>query len=235
MLTIANNSKPIIGMLIAVELSAAKKRYANLMMQIQHRGFEIHKVENEKYTLYIVGSGAGEVAAAAACQMLISEFNVDFIVNFGVVGGLTDEMKVAKVCVVESVVDYNYDVSQFTGLEKGRHMQYDSVFMKTNAELIDAAVRTEPSLKKVICASGDKFVASAMEKSMLNEQFGADICEMEAAGILLTCDRNSVPCLMIKAVSDALTGGAEQFKCEIDHCADICLDTLDGIVENMFN
>ncbi len=235
MLNMLNNSKPVIGMLIAVELSAAKKRYGNSMTEIPHRGFEIHKVENERYTLYIVGSGAGEVAAAAACQMLISEFKVDFIVNFGVVGGLTDEMKVAKVCVVESVVNYDYDSSPFTGLEKGRHVQYDSVFMKTDANLVDAAVKTEPSLKKVICASGDKFIASATEKSMLNKQFNADICEMEAAGILLTCDRNEVPCLMIKAVSDALTGGAEQFKCEIDRCADICLDTLDGIVENMFD
>lgn len=44
------------------------------------------------------------MAAAAATQFLISQMQVDFIVNFGVVGGLTEEMTKTKMCVVESVV-----------------------------------------------------------------------------------------------------------------------------------
>ena len=94
-----------VGMVVAVELSAAKQRYGKRMKQLPHRGFELHYVDNGNYEIFIVNCGAGEIASAAACQMLISEYNVDMIVDFGVVGGLTPEMKVARVCAVESVVN----------------------------------------------------------------------------------------------------------------------------------
>ena len=38
----------------------------------------------------------------------------------------------------------------------------------------------------VVCASGDKFIADSEQKIKVHEMFDADICEMEAAGIVLT-------------------------------------------------
>ena len=48
-------------------------------------------------------------------QFLISKFDVDLIVNFGVVGGLTPEMELAKTCIVESVIHYDFDTSEADG------------------------------------------------------------------------------------------------------------------------
>ncbi|MCI6093895.1 MAG: 5'-methylthioadenosine nucleosidase, partial [Clostridium sp.] len=73
------------------------------------------------------------------------------------------------------------------------------------------------------------------EKRSLHDEFNADICEMEAAGIALTCNRSSVPCLLIKAVSDAVEGGAEEFAREIDRCAELCLETLEGVVSGLLS
>ena len=53
---------------------------------------------------------------------------------------------------------------------------------------------------------------------------------MEAAGILLTCNRSGIPCLMIKTVSDSITGGAEEFTSEVNRSASICLDIADKIM-----
>ena len=50
------------------------------------------------------GGGPGEIAAASGTQFLISEYHVDIVMNFGVVGGLTEEMSKTKVCIVEKVV-----------------------------------------------------------------------------------------------------------------------------------
>ena len=80
------------------------------------------------------------------------------------------------------------------------------------------------------CASGDRFVGKAEDKAALNRDFDAEICEMEAAGIVLTCDRCGVPCLLIKTVSDGITGGAEEFLKEISRSADICLEITDEIM-----
>ena len=90
-----------------------------------------------------------------------------------------------------------------------------------------------PELVPVICASGDKFIADPAKKAELNSQFGAKICEMEAAGIVLICNRNNVPCLLIKSVSDSIEGGAEEFRNTINEAAAMCLDIADEIIKSL--
>lgn len=220
-----------IGMVVAVEIDAVLKKYKGGLTHIECDAFDIKQFNTDNYILFIVTCGVGEIAAAAATQYLISEYNVDLIVNFGVVGGLTHEMAVAKICVVKSVVHYDFDTSAYQGCEKARYLQYPSIYIPTTCDLVETAVRIRPELKVVVCASGDKFVAEERNKRDLHDEFGADICEMEAAGIVLTCNRNNVPCLLIKAVSDAMDGGAEEFTREVDRCAEICLDTVGEILD----
>lgn len=232
---IAESKRMSVGMIVAVEIAAAESRYGSKLEKLDCRGFDVRCVHDEKYDLYIVNCGAGEIAAAAATQMLISAFNVDMIMNFGVVGGLTPEMKVAKLCVVEKVVHYDFDTSEFSPFVKAKYEDYSSPYIPTNERLLAAALTAEPELKRVICASGDKFIASADNKRSLHEEYSADICEMEAAGIVLTCNRSGVPCLLIKAVSDAIDGGAEEFSREVDRCALVCLETMDRVVSLLFS
>ncbi|MBR5927948.1 MAG: 5'-methylthioadenosine nucleosidase, partial [Spirochaetia bacterium] len=80
---------------------------------------------------------------------------------------------------------------------------------------------------------GDKFVASAEEKERIHNEFAADICEMEAAGIVLTCEANNVSCLLLKAIADSLTGGDKEFWKELQSAALVCLQTADKIIENL--
>lgn len=56
---------------------------------------------------------------------------------------------------------------------------------------------------------------------------------MESAGIVLTCTRNQVECLLVKAVSDSVDGGAEEFDKMVEHSAQICMNILMGILENI--
>lgn len=219
-----------IGLIVAVEIQALKDKYAGKIEVVEETPFHILKIENGETEIYAASCGAGEVAAASAVQHLIDRFGVRLIANFGVVGGLTPEMKVAKVCVVEKVVDYSYDTSAYNNCEVGRHLEYPSVFIPTTPHLVEKAVEICPELKRVVCASADRFVDSGDEKRTLHRDFDADICEMEAAGIVLTSNRNAVPCLLIKAVSDAMDGGAAEFAAECRRAAVICFDTLEKII-----
>ena len=106
-------------------------------------------------------------------------------------------------------------------------------FAITSKELVEKAIKINPELMPVICASADKFVADPEAKINLNKQFGAHICEMEAAGIVLICNRNNVPCLLIKSVSDSIEGGAEEFRNTIDEAAALCLDIADAIINDL--
>ena len=98
------------------------------------------------------------------------------------------------------------------------------------AALADQAVGIEPRLKKVICASADKFVGSPDRKRELHALYGAEICDMESAAVVLTCNRSGVPCLLIKTVSDGIEGGAEEFKAELQRSAALCLAVADKII-----
>lgn len=226
-------SKKRIGVVVAVELDAVLAKYGEPKETIKKRGSTVHTYENEDFVMYVLDSGAGEIAAAAGTQLLISEFDVDMILNFGVVGALTEEMATAELCVVEKVIHYDLDTTNWLNLPRGQYPDRPSAYVPADAALLGKALEINPSLKKVVCASADKFVDGAEAKTALHEKYGADICEMEAAGIVLTSVRNGVPCLLIKAVSDSLTGGGAEFMTELKRVSAICFDVVDKIIRSL--
>ena len=222
-----------IGMLVAVEMDAVLRRYGTAERTEKRHGFEVHVYDMGAYELYVMRSGAGEIAAAAATQMLIDRFEVELVVNFGVVGGLTEEMAQTKTCVVERVVHYDFDTSAYDNTLPGQYFEYPDVYLRPSHALIERAVAVCPELKRVTCASADKFVDGREAKSALHEAWGADICEMEAAAVVLTCDRSGVPCLLIKTVSDGLTQGGEDFGTALAATSALCLEVADRIIREL--
>lgn len=222
-----------IGMIVAVEIKAVLERYGVPQGESVYPGYKVLCYEAKDYAIYVLSCGAGEIAAAAGTQFLISEFKVDMIVNFGVVGGLTEEMEKSGICVVESVVHYDFDTSEADSAEVGRYLAYPDIYIPATPKLVEKAQEFQPLLKKVICASGDKFIGAAEKKRELHRIFGADICEMEAAGIVLTSNRNKVPCLLIKAVADSIRGGADEFRQEIENSAEIAMKITDRIIKEL--
>lgn len=222
-----------VGIVVAIEMNSIFERYGNCREIGTTAGFRLFLVERDNYSIFIAQSGMGECAAAAACQYLISKCNVSLIINFGVVGGLTEEMKQLKVCLVEKVVHYKYDCSEFLPMVTGQVEGYDSTFIKTNENLVKQALALDGSLSLVTCCSGDKFIGTAEEKTYLHHTFCGDICDMESAGIVLTCDTNKVPCILFKAVSDGLAGGAEEFFAELENASRKCLETVDRILDKI--
>ena len=56
---------------------------------------------------------------------------------------------------------------------------------------------------------------------------------MESAGIVLSCEANGIPCLLLKAVSDGLSDGAEGFYVELKRASLECLINTDKIMERL--
>lgn len=162
-----------------------------------------------KNEVICVNSGVGEISAAAATQYLITAYNPDFIINFGVCGSLKKELGLKTVVFVKGVVHYDFDTSAIDKCEVGKYEGYDSVVIPVNEVLLKSALSAEGGVQTVICASGDKFIADEGVKRKLAETYGASVCEMESAGVVLTADKNCVPCLIVKAVSDAEGGAAD--------------------------
>ena len=187
--------------------------------KVSHGAFDVYTFPLGAHQAYLCcPPTVGEIAAAAACQMLISEYRVDVILNFGVVGALTEKISVAKTVLVSSVVHYAMDTQAADGCPVGRYACFDDVAVPCDESLISLALQVENS-PVVRCASADVFVGDPVDKSALNANFGAEICDMESAGVLFACKFNKIPCLLVKCVSDSLTGGYGEYQENVHNAA----------------
>ncbi len=222
-----------IGMLIAVEIEAFIGEYKGQYKKENINGFSVYTVEVDGSEIFAIHSGAGQVFAAAAVMLLINKFNVEFIINYGVVGSLTEGVKTFDACLVEKIVHYNFDTSEIDNCEVGRHLEYDSIYIPANTELIKIAQQVDKNLRLVCCASGDKFVGSGEERKELHKKFNAEICEMEAAAIVLIADKAKIPSLFIKTVSDTISGGADEFTATLSKCSKLCMEIVKQIIKTV--
>lgn len=224
-----------IGMIVAIldEFQHILNDYGSQMVEITQNGYTVYKCDINGNELYVARSGAGEIGAASTTQLLITAFNVELVVNYGVVGALDPTLALCDTVVVKDVVHYDFDTSAYDNCEVGRYIEFDSTHVKTSEKYLNMALEIDPSLKAVSCASGDKFVEGAIRKKELKDTFDCQICEMEAAGITLTCVRNGVDCLLIKAISDSATGGAEEFGAMVKRSAQKCMNVLMTIIKNL--
>ncbi len=220
------------GMIVAVEMQAVRERYGDALKSYKLAGREAGDYLIGGKTVSVVNSGPGEIAAASAAQALIDN-GAEAILNFGVVGALTPEAESSRLCAVDRVIHYDFDTSEADQSEVGRYLELPSVWIPTDDHLRDAALSAYPQMNTVNCASGDKFIGDPDKKRKLAEAFHCDICEMESAGIALTCLRNNVPCLMIKMVSDGIEGGAEEFYATFRTASAKALEVMEAVLKSL--
>lgn len=222
-----------IGMVVAVEIKSVFSKYCDKLENIIIPGYEVFLLSRNNINLYIIKSGVGQIKAAAATQLLIDEFDIELVVNFGVVGSLTTDLNIAKTCIVNRVVHYDIDTSAVDNIEIGRYIEYPDIYLNTSNKFVKFVSVLYPNLPIVTCASGDKFISDKNEKINLHRQFNADICDMESAAVVLISDINKIPNLIIKTVSDSISGGADEFIQSVNSSADICVNIIDNILQKI--
>ncbi len=223
------------GMVIAIEKELADVlKVFGQVRQVRNDAYKVFKITRDNAEIYVAASGAGQIAASGATQFLISEYKVEAILNYGFVGSLSADIKCMDILLVKEVVHYEFDTSLIDGCEVGRYLQYNGVEIPLSLTLRSKTVEDFPELRAVRLASGDKFIASAEKKQWLVDTFGADICDMEGAGIALTANRNGVPVLSVKVVSDNADESSPKTFTEIAQrgtaeCAIILTDIVDKL------
>ena len=173
-------------------------------------GVRICKIEAGEHTLYLATSGVGEIRAALAVQLLKDLFDIDILLNFGFVGALNPILAQGELVLVKRTCHYQFDTSRVDGTLVGQYPERKGLYFYLDGSLIERVLSaTGKQLRQVTCASGDVFVAVDEQKSMLKKQFGGDICDMEVAGLAIACERNRLPLLSVKVVSDSADGNAK--------------------------
>lgn len=175
-------------------------------------------------------SGIGEIVSSAVTALLIDHFHCDFVANFGFVGAL-GEIPPATLVAVKDVVHYDADLTAF-GRPLGAPAGFDDPYFSADTRAL--ALFAEEGLPVCRLASGDKFISDPSLKSDLRSCFAADICDMEGAGIALTCARSGVPFAMLKLVSDgAGNDAASEFTVNIARDFPLAVSTLLSVLDKI--
>lgn len=162
----------------------------------------------------VVQCGMGKVNAGICAQTLISEFGVDYIINTGVAGSLTNDLDIGDIVVSTEAVQHDFDVSPI-GFRRGEIPYTGLIAFPADENLRQIAVSTiEESYPDVnvlegrVC-SGDQFINTEEQKARIINQFGGLCCEMEGGAIAHACYLNHVPYVIIRAISDKFDGSNE--------------------------
>ena len=183
------------ALIVAVEMKAVFSLWGDPEERYPELPFKACRYCRHGRQIFVIRSGPGQLAAAAAAQLAVSRFGVSEIWNFGVAGGLVSGLATGDVCVVSRVIHRNSHV--------------DTAPVRTAEPLEEKDIRSLQIddiriFTGISAASGDTVVARRKERAALAEETGAQLVEMEGAAVAVTAARNGVPCFMIKGISDDL-------------------------------
>lgn len=191
-----------IGIIFAMneELNALKKYLSiNRINKIYELEFFEGVIENTECVL--VECGIGKVNAARCTQVLIDNYDLDYIFNIGVAGGVSSDLKVGDIVVGEKLVQHDFDITAFDH-EKGYVPNIGGKFINTSDYLVNLSKKSDISVKYGVIASGDIFCTDVNMSNKINNKFNALCVEMEGAAVAQVCYLCKIPFLIIRSISD---------------------------------
>lgn len=203
------------GIICAMEIEAQ-----NILNEMTDTTSEV--LSGSKYTrgklngsdCVVAVCGIGKVHAAICAQTMIFKYSPNEIVNVGVAGSLSDELRVFDIVISRDLVQHDYDLTAF-GYPMGKVQGFDDVAFKASDRMIAKLERviSEAGLNYRVgrIASGDVFVDTEADRRAISDAFGAIACEMEGASIAQVCAVNGVEFAVLRAISDSGEGDYGMF------------------------
>jgi adenosylhomocysteine nucleosidase len=172
----------------------------------------------------------GKVNAAIITTLLIAEFNPTAILFSGTAGAIDPALRQGDVVVGAIVAQHDAGLQAPDGLRR-RGMRnpltgtLDPLMLPAPESLLEAArrsahelrlpsVRTSdgddrtPQIVEGVIVTGDVFLSDPARRDALREALGATAIEMEGAAVVQTCRQFSVPCLVVRSITDRADGKA---------------------------
>ena len=150
--------------------------------------------------------GVGKVFAAICAEAMINFYAPDMMINIGVAGAVSRELKVYDIVVAEKICQHDMNttaVGDPIGLLSGINKVYldtDEKMVKLISEcLSDEGVHFVSGT----IATGDLFVETREQRDLIAERFGAVAADMESGSIGQVCYVNNVPFTILRSISDA--------------------------------
>lgn len=162
----------------------------------------------------VVRSGIGKVNAAICTQILADHYHVTGIINSGVAGSLKNEINICDVVLSTDAVHHDVDATCF-GYPAGQIPQMKEFAFQADEGLLNLAKECCREVNPHIgvftgrVVSGDQFITDRVKKQWICTTLGGCCTEMEGAAIAQAAYLNSIPFLIIRAISDKADDSAD--------------------------
>lgn len=201
----------MIGIICAMDeeiICLKRKMHVTNEREIAGMQFFLGTVDEQE--VVVVRCGMGKVDAAICTQILVDRFDVKYVIDTGVAGGLHPSLEIGDLIVASDInnklVQYAEEAAE--GLSKNNKVYVGKV------------------------SSEDQFICSMRLKEDVYTTFTAYCAEMESAAIAHTCFLNNVPFVMIRVISDKADQSAD---INFEDFVDIAAKTSSGIIERVLN
>ncbi len=176
-------------------------------------------------------SGWGKVAAASTATSLINLYGVDQLIFIGLAGSMQSHLNIGDIVVADNLIQHDVDLSlldgfsavdppfwksfEFPVLPQARKQTQDAVhqFVQNLKEGHYPLINPEynPDIYIGTIGTGDQFVASPEGKARISNRFPQILCtEMEGAAIAQVAADYSLPCSVVRIISDKADEDAHQ-------------------------
>ena len=163
--------------------------------------------------IVLVKSGIGKTLSALTTTVLALNFNLDFVINVGTAGGISDKLKTLDVIVSNKVAQSDFDLTAF-----GYKQDFYEPRISFNADSSLVNKMKDLNLDNVYfgdIVSSDTFISKRSQADKLISNFSSALCaDMEAGSIAMTLDHFKIPFIVIRSISDVVgsdKGNAMEF------------------------
>lgn len=142
-----------------------------------------------------------KILSAASCQYMIDHFDIERIIVIGTCAGVNRK-------------HHELDIFQFESACQSDCMVYELTGQLCKGEVELYCYEKLSFLKKGKISAMDKTLILKKDEEMLNNE-NIDCDDMESAAVAMVCSIHSLPCTVIKGISD-FANGIENYNTQCD-------------------
>lgn len=226
-----------IGIIVAMD--EEREAILNIMTDVKEKqiyNLRFLKGKIQGKNCILVKSGVGKVNAARTTQVMIQNFDIQYMINLGAGGSINGMLNIGDVLIAKEVVQHDFDITAFghskgyiTGV--GDRIICDRDLVNEMEQMIQSIPERSYQIKMGVIATGDIFCTESWMKDKIRTKFNADVVDMECASIAQVCYLDNVPFMGIRSISDTPNGKNattfdENLKLASKRCANLLKEFL---------